>query len=177
LALVWFFPGVLMLIPTASLAAILVFTGFKLVEVHQVKRLAEYGKFPVVIYAATVIGIVGKDLLTGVMIGLALTLLKLLYKSTMLKIDVVHSDESRRVDVTLHGMATFLRLPRLYEIFDRLPQNTVIHIHVENVHYIDHTCFEMLQAAAAQRAEQGGAVIAPWDQLANRFHLRQLHAV
>jgi MFS superfamily sulfate permease-like transporter len=177
LALVWFFPNVLMLIPTASLAAILVFTGFKLVEVDRVKRLAGYGKFPVFIYAATVIGIVGKDLLTGVMVGLALTLVKLLYKATMLRVDVVHAPENRRVDVTLHGMATFLRLPKLYEVFDALPQDRVIHVHVENVHYIDHTCFEMLQGAAAQRAEQGGEIVAPWDQLATRFHLRQFQAV
>ncbi|MFL6447648.1 MAG: SulP family inorganic anion transporter [Bryobacteraceae bacterium] len=177
LALVWFFPGVLMLIPTASLAAILVFTGFKLVEIHRIKRLAEYGKFPVVIYAVTVIGIVGRDLLTGVMIGLSLTLVKLLYKATMLKVEVVHSQDGRRVDVTLQGMATFLRLPKLHEVFDRLPQDSVIHLHVEHVHYIDHTCFDMLQNAAAQRAEQGGAVVAPWDQLATRFHLRQLQAV
>ncbi len=175
-ALVWFFPGILMLIPTASLAAILVFTGFKLVEVHRIKRLAEYGKFPVVIYAATVVGIVGKDLLTGVTIGLVLSLVKLLYKATMLRVDVSHNAESRRVDVTLHGMATFLRLPKLYEVFDHLPQDSVIHLHVHHLHYVDHTCFEMLQASAAQRAEQGGAVIAPWDQLATRFHLRQLHA-
>jgi MFS superfamily sulfate permease-like transporter len=177
LALVWFFPGVLMLIPTSSLAAILVFTGFKLVELHRIRRLAEYGKFPVAIYAATVIGIVGKDLLTGVMIGLVLTLVKLLYKGTMLRVDVAQAPEIRRVDVTLHGMATFLRLPKLYELFDRLPQDSIIHLHVENVHYIDHTCFEMLQAAAAQREEQGGAVIAPWDQLAMRFHLRQLQGL
>jgi len=176
LGLVWFFPGVLMLIPTAALAAILVFTGFKLVEIHRIKRLAEYGKFPLVIYAATVIGIVGKDLLTGVGIGLALTLAKLLYKATMLRVDVVHFPDSRRVDITLQGMATFLRLPKLYQIFDHLPQDSVIHLHIDNLHYIDHTCFEMLQAAAAQRQEQGGAVLAPWDKLATRFHLRQLHA-
>jgi MFS superfamily sulfate permease-like transporter len=130
-----------------------------------------------VIYAATVIGIVGKDLLTGVMLGLMLSIVKLLYKATMLKIDVVQVPETQRVDITLNGMATFLRLPKLHDVFDRLPQNTVIHLHVENVHYIDHTCFEMLQASAAQRAEQGGAIVAPWEFLATRFHLRQLHAV
>lgn len=177
LGLVWFFPSVLELIPTASLAAILVFTGFKLIEIHRVKRLAEYGKFPLVIYAATVLGIVGVDLLTGVMIGLGLSIVKLLYKATMLKVDVVHAEDGRRVDVTLHGMATFLRLPKLHEVFDRLPSDTVIHLHVDGLHYVDHTCFEMLQATATQRAEQGGSVVAPWDQLAVRFHLRQLHAV
>jgi len=92
-------------------------------------------------------------------------------------VDVVQVPGNSRVDVTLHGMATFLRLPKLYEVFDNLPQQSVIHVHVEHVHYIDHTCFEMLQGTAAQRAEQGGEVVAPWDQLATRFHLRQFQAI
>jgi MFS superfamily sulfate permease-like transporter len=176
LSLVTFFPFVLELIPTASLAAILVFTGFKLIEVQHIKRLAEYGKFPLVIYAATVIGIVGKDLLTGVLIGLGLTVVKVLWKSTRLEVEVVQQEESRRVDITLHGVATFLRLPKLQQVFDQLPMDRIIHLHIDNLHYIDHTCFEMLQAAAAQRAQQGGAVHASWETLAQRFHLRQVHA-
>jgi MFS superfamily sulfate permease-like transporter len=176
LSLVMFFPSVLELIPTASLAAILVFTGFKLIEIQHVKRLAEYGKFPLVIYAATIIGIVGKDLLTGVMIGLGLTVLKVLIKVTKLEVDMVSEENSRRVDITLHGVLTFLRLPKLHEIFDNLPMDRIIHLHIEHLRYIDHTCFDMLQAAAAQRAEQGGAVYAPWDVLSRRFHLKEAHA-
>jgi MFS superfamily sulfate permease-like transporter len=60
------------MVPTASLAAILVYTGYKLVNVQNVKRLPRYGGAPVVIYAATVIGIVGMDLLKGILLGLAL---------------------------------------------------------------------------------------------------------
>jgi MFS superfamily sulfate permease-like transporter len=176
LSLVTFFPSVLELIPTASLAAILVFTGFKLIEVHRIKRLAEYGKFPVFIYAATIIGIVGKDLLTGVMIGLGLSVVKVLWKATKLEIEVAVLENNRRVDITLCGVATFLRLPKLQEVFDNLPMDRIIHLHIENLHYIDHTCFEMLQSVAAQRLEQGGAVHASWETLAKRFHLRQVHA-
>ncbi|MFL6464375.1 MAG: SulP family inorganic anion transporter [Bryobacteraceae bacterium] len=176
LSLVTFFPSALELIPTASLAAILVFTGFKLIEIQHIKRLAEYGKFPLVIYLATVVGIVGKDLLTGVMIGLGLSVVKVLLKATKLEVTVSSQEDSRRVDITLQGVATFLRLPKLHEVFDRLPADRIIHLHIEDLRYIDHTCFEMLQSAAAQRAEQGGAVHASWETLAKRFHLRQVHA-
>lgn len=176
LSLVMLFPSVLELIPTASLAAILVFTGFKLIEVHHIKRLAEYGKFPLVIYAATIIGIVGKDLLTGVMIGIGLSVVKILLKATRLEVSVTSQEASRRVDVTLHGVATFLRLPKLQQVFDHLPADCIIHLHVEDLHYIDHACLEMLQTAAEQRSQQGGAVHASWEALAKRFHLKQVHA-
>jgi hypothetical protein len=111
------------------------------------------------------------------MIGLALTLVKVVYKATMLKIDVVYSEGSKRADITLQGVASFLRLPKLQAVLDHLPPDCVIYLHVEKIHYIDHTTYEVLQAAAAQRAEQGGAIVAPWDQLSHRFHLRQLQAV
>lgn len=176
LSLVTFFPSVLELIPTSSLAAVLVFTGFKLVDIQPVKRLAEYGKFPVVIYACTVMGIVGKDLLTGVLIGLGLTVVKVLWKATRLEVEVVPRKESNQVDVYLRGVATFLRLPKLQEVFDRLPSDSVIHLHIGELHYIDHTTFDMLHAAAEQRAKLGGAVHASWDTLGDRFHIKHVQA-
>lgn len=176
LALVMLFPGVLKAIPTASLAAILVFTGFKLVEIQHIKRLLEYGRFPLVIYGATVAGIVIEDLLTGVLIGLGLSVAKLLWKATRLDVQVVSSESERRVDITLRGTATFLRLPLLQDSLERLPADRIVHLHVEHLHYVDHTCFEMLQAVGKQMADRGGALIVPWDVLSSRFHLRQLNA-
>lgn len=173
LALVMLAPSVLRAIPTAGLAAILVFTGVKLVEVHHIKRLSEYGRFPLFIYGATIAGIVIEDLLTGVLIGLGLSAVKVLVKATKLEMDVVSSDADRRVDVTLRGMATFLRLPVLQETLETLPADRVVHLHIEHLQYVDHTCFEMLQAIAKQRAQMGGALIAPWEVLASRFHFRQ----
>ncbi len=169
--LVAFFPQVLRAIPTASLAAILVYTGVKLIEMEHVKRLLGYGKFPVVIYGATVAGIVFKDLLTGVLIGLGLTVLKVLYKATKLDIDVEHTEGERRVDVTLRGVASFMRLPKLQETLETLPADRIVHLHVDNLHYIDHTTFEMLQATAKQMEGQGGELVAPWETLSRRFHM------
>jgi hypothetical protein len=77
------------------------------------------------------------------------------------------------VDVRIHGLATFLRLPKLTEVFDRIPHDRIVHLHIDGLYYIDHTCFEMLKSAASQRAAQGGAIEAPWEKLEHRFHLRE----
>ena len=171
LSLVAFFPGVLRAIPTSSLAAILVFTGVKLIEMEHIKKLLIYGKFPIVIYGATVGGIVLKDLLTGVLIGLGLTIVKVLYKATKLDVDVKRSEGERRVDIRLSGVASFMRLPKLQEALENLPPDRIVHLNVDNLHYIDHTTFEMLQATAKQMEGQGGELVAPWDVLSHRFHL------
>jgi MFS superfamily sulfate permease-like transporter len=171
LALVLLFPSLLRLIPTASLAAVLVFTGVKLIEMEHLRKLAAYGRMPVAIYFATVIGIVAVDLLTGVMMGLALTVAKLLWKSTRLDIKVSMDVLNRRADVHLDGVATFLRLPHLAAALDGIPGPVIVHVHIQNLYYIDHTCLDLLKSAASQRAELGGALEVQWDELTHRYRL------
>ena len=55
-------PTLLKIIPISSLAAILVVTGYKLIEVEHICQLKKYGRFPLVIFAANLIGIVVTDL-------------------------------------------------------------------------------------------------------------------
>jgi MFS superfamily sulfate permease-like transporter len=86
LAFVLAAPGLLRAVPVASLAALLVFTGYKLVDLKNVKQLQKYGWMPVGIYIATVVAIVATDLLTGVIVGVVLSLLKTLYKVTFLSV-------------------------------------------------------------------------------------------
>lgn len=175
LALVLLFPSVLRMIPTASLAAILIFTGFKLIEIQHVRNLAEYGRMPVVIYAATVAGIVTTDLLTGVMVGVALSLVKLIYKATRFRVEVEHHPEERRVDVHLHGAATFLGVPRLATALESIPGHMVIHLHAENLYHIDHTCLDLLRSLSKQHVEKGGGLEVEWGTLTKRFHLTEIN--
>jgi MFS superfamily sulfate permease-like transporter len=60
-------------IPIASLAAVLVYTGYKLINLKQLKELRNYGWGEVAIFLATFAGIVATDLLTGVIIGVVLS--------------------------------------------------------------------------------------------------------
>ena len=69
---------VLRLIPTSCLAAILVYTGYKLVDIKAVRELLQYGSGEVAIYFITIAVIVFEDLLSGVLVGITLSALKLL---------------------------------------------------------------------------------------------------
>jgi MFS superfamily sulfate permease-like transporter len=72
-------PWTLTFIPLSALAAVLVFTGYKLAYPKILPTLLKFGKGEVLIYAATIITIVTTDLLKGVVLGLLLSMAKLLY--------------------------------------------------------------------------------------------------
>ncbi|MGV8664532.1 SulP family inorganic anion transporter, partial [Pseudomonas aeruginosa] len=80
-------------IPVASLAGVLVYTGVKLVDFKALGNLSRYGRMPMLVYAATALAIVFTDLLTGVLVGFALTLLKLVLKAARLKIALRYTGE------------------------------------------------------------------------------------
>lgn len=168
LAAVLSLPHVLRLIPTSALAAILVYTGFKLINVNSVRQLARYGRIPVAIYFATVIAIVVTDLLTGVLVGLALSFAKLVYKVSHLDIRVVRGEGSR-VDLHLEGSATFLKLPKLASTLESLPVGTELHVCVEKLTYIDHSCLDLLANWEQQNAARGSVMIVQWEGLVARY--------
>ncbi|HYT92527.1 MAG TPA: SulP family inorganic anion transporter [Gemmataceae bacterium] len=162
-------PGLLSLIPTASLAAILVFTGYKLMDPKAVRALWSHGRGEVVIYAATVLMIVATDLLTGVLVGVGLSAAKLLYTFARLSVKLETEGEGRMV-LRLRGAATFLRLPKLAAVLESIPPETELHVHLEHLHYIDHACLDLLVNWEKQHEATGGSLVIDWDTLTARFH-------
>ena len=162
-------PGLLRLIPTSCLAGILVYTGYKLIEVKHIRQLRNYGRLPIVIFFATLIGIVITDLLSGVVIGIVLTSCTLIYKMSRLSIQVVENEEDhQQIDIYLQGAATFIRLPQLAKALERVPPQTNLHVHLENLAYIDHSCLDLLSLWAKQQQERGSIVSMQWEGLMAR---------
>jgi MFS superfamily sulfate permease-like transporter len=160
---------VLRSIPIASLAAILVYTGYKLVNLKQVKELAKYGWGEVFIYFATMISIVVTDLLTGVVVGVVLSAAKLLYTFAHLETRLKMEPESNRTVLSLVGTATFLRLPRLAAALEKVPANNELHVDFEQLEYIDHACLDLLMNWAKQHQSLGGRLVIDWDSLHANF--------
>jgi MFS superfamily sulfate permease-like transporter len=165
LILVAAFPWVLRLVPTASLAAVLVYTGYKLVNPANIKRLMTYGAFPVVIYGVTVAVIVIEDLLIGILTGIALSLVKMIFGLSRMKIHVTPNAARNCVDVHLTGAATFIRMPKLVDALEALPRDMDVHIHLERVSYVDHACMEAISNFEKQRSKLGVNVVVSWDHL------------
>jgi MFS superfamily sulfate permease-like transporter len=174
LAFVAALPAVLRQIPTAALAAILVYTGYKLVDKRNIKHLATYGRIPVLIYFATMITIVATDLLIGVMTGIVLSVLKLVYKMTYLEIRLTHDRERKRADVHLLGAATFVKIPQLAKALESIEPGAEVHIHVDRLSYLDHACIDLIGSWKDRHVNTGGRLVFDWDGMVDR--LRQLNA-
>jgi MFS superfamily sulfate permease-like transporter len=158
-------PFVIRLVPTASLAAILVYTGFKLVNPAAIRKLWEVGRGEVVIYASTLVAIVATDLLTGVLVGFGLALLRLLYTLTHLELIKQVSADGARIDVGLKGAATFIQLPKIAELLESLDERAEVHFHLGSLAYVDHAILEMITEWHQRR---GGQVSLEMDELRAR---------
>lgn len=163
------FPEVLRWIPTAALAALLVYTGYKLINFKIIPTLAEYGWSEVAIYAATVLFIVATDLLTGVVIGIILAVIKLAWTFSTLEIAVTRDSVNHRTIMHLRGAATFMQLPKLAAALEQVPPNTHLHVHFEDLTYIDHACLDLLINWEKQHEATGGTLDIDWEGLEARF--------
>ncbi|MEN0065752.1 MAG: SulP family inorganic anion transporter [Myxococcota bacterium] len=162
-------PFALTWIPVASLAAVLVYIGWKLVNPEIVRGFLARGKAELGIYVATVGAIVATDLLTGLLVGIGLSFLKLAWSFSHLDIDVRSPEVPEgRIDVHMAGSGTFVVLPKLARTLQELPAEREVHIHLEDVDYVDHACFELLSDWRKQYESRGGEVVVEWDTLAAR---------
>ena len=161
-------PHVLERIPTSALAAILVVTGWGLLNPGHVKKLFAYGPIPVTIYTSTLMRVVVFNLFTGVLIGITLTIAEVLYKASRLGEKLI-THHSGRSDLYLEGSANFLRLPTLAHALDRVGPKVELHIHFEKLAYLDHSCLDLIREYRVSHEENGGIVIVQCNRLVHRF--------
>jgi len=167
-------PWVLRMIPTSSLAAILVFTGYKLMDFKAIRELAAFGRGESAIFIATMAMIVVSDLLTGVLIGIGLSTAKLLYNFSHLDIRVEDQFERNRTIIYLRGAATFVGLPKLAAALEQIRPSTELHVHFERLDYIDHACLDLLMNWEKQHETTGGRLVIDWDYLTAKFHREEV---
>ncbi|WP_126172614.1 SulP family inorganic anion transporter [Altericroceibacterium xinjiangense] len=164
-------PWLLREIPMAALAGVLVVTGWRLVSLKHVQHLyASYGVLPAVIWTATFVLVVAVDLLTGVLVGLALTVIELIPHMRSLRLKFDENDEGEARDVWLEGSATFVSLTGLTKKLEMIPLSRPVRLHLEKVQGFDHTSAEQLREWIARRRKlgEGVEVVGP-AHLVDRF--------
>ncbi|HEY7534218.1 MAG TPA: SulP family inorganic anion transporter, partial [Nitrospiraceae bacterium] len=165
LLFVAFLPFILRLIPTASLGAVLVYTGYKLMDFHVLKDLRAHGRSEVLIYFATMGTIVCANLLTGVLLGVTLAIAKLLYTTQNLESYFAHDPDSGKLTLHLQGIATFVSLPKLATTLEQVPPFSALQISFDSLRHIDHACINMLENWQRQHESTGGKVEVNWGKL------------
>lgn len=169
-------PFTLSYIPVASLAAVLVFTGYKLAYPKALPGLLKFGKSEVAIYLITIFMIVATNLLEGVLVGLGLSILKLLQAFSHLEIKWDEDIVRNRVQLHLKGAATLIRLPQLAAALEEVRPGSEVRVHFEHLDYIDHACLDLLSNWEKQHEITGGTLDIEWEELSSKFHQRRVGA-
>jgi MFS superfamily sulfate permease-like transporter len=165
-------PAALRYIPLSALAAVLVYTGYKLAYPKILPALLKYGKAEVFIYAVTIAMIVSTDLLKGVVTGLVLSLGKLLYAFSHLDVRKEENVAENRIDLHFDGSATLVRLPILARALEDLKPGSNVHVHLADLDYIDHACLDLLTNWDKQHKATGGTLTVDWATLEGKYHGR-----
>jgi MFS superfamily sulfate permease-like transporter len=102
--------------------------------------------------------VVATDLLTGVLVGLAMSLLELVPYRRNLKLKVDESHDEHESHVALEGTATFLSLTKLTGALERLPANRPVRLDLDGLKGMDHTTAETMSEWLARRRKTGAPV-------------------
>jgi MFS superfamily sulfate permease-like transporter len=179
LMFVLFLAPLLRMIPVSALAGILVYIGFQLIDFKGFFRLWKESKSEALILLITMVVIVVDHLLTGVITGIVLSALKLLFTFSWLDVQVTNDPPKQgraRALLKLAGAATFIRLPILAQALEKIPPDTDVRFDFSRLDYIDHACFELLSSWCQQRQSCEGTLILDWKQLHARLQEPQRKA-
>ena len=147
-------PGVLAYIPIPALAGILVYSGAKLIPVREVVSMWREHRGEALILMVTAVSIVAVSMFEGVLIGLALAVAKTAWEASHLKLEVVDKGAGP-VQAYLSGNATFLRLPKILDSLESLPQDRPVELDLSGLHHLDHACRTALENWAERHSAVG----------------------
>ncbi|MFJ8942176.1 SulP family inorganic anion transporter [Streptomyces sp. NPDC102395] len=147
-------PSVLAYIPLPALAGILVHAGAKLVPLRAIATLWREHRGEALILVVTAVSIVAVSMFEGVLIGLALAVVKTAWEASHIRVQVIDKGAGP-VRVYLSGNATFLRLPKILDDLEALPQDRPVELDLTGLHHLDHACRTALETWAERHSAVG----------------------
>jgi len=141
-----FIPGLINMIPLAGLAAVLLFTGYKLTRIDLYKHMYHKGWSQFAPFVITVIAVLLTDLLKGVAIGMLVSIFYLLRTNIrnpyFYKIEQDGSKKDLRIN--LAEEVSFLNKAAIQTILLQIPKETNVTIDGTNSKYIDPDVLETI---------------------------------
>ncbi|MFI5962267.1 SulP family inorganic anion transporter [Streptomyces asoensis] len=147
-------PDLLAYIPVPALAGVLVHAGAKLVPVRGLVLLWREHRGEALILVVTAVSIVTVSMFEGVLIGLALAVVKTAWEASHLRMEIVDKGAGP-VQAHLSGNATFLRLPKILDSLESLPQDRPVELDLSGLHHLDHACRTALETWAERHSAAG----------------------
>jgi MFS superfamily sulfate permease-like transporter len=139
---VLFFPNILNMIPKAALAAILIFTGYKLAKVSLFKEYFRKGWDQFIPFVVTVTAILLTDLLIGICVGI-ITGLYFVLRSNFKTAVFVMKDETRYL-IRFRKEVSFLNKSLIKNVFEQIPNDRAVLIDATKSEFIDRDIVDLV---------------------------------
>ncbi len=143
-------PFLLNLIPLASLAAILIITGYNLTKPKLYHNMWSLGLKQLLPFIITILVILSTDLLIGVSIGLLISIYFIVQNNFKDEFKITHhkKHETEVYDIKLHSNVTFLNKVKLRNTLDKIPEYSILTIDGRDCNFIDYDILEIISEYA-----------------------------
>ena len=138
-----FIPGVLGIIPLSALAAILIYTGFKLAKPSLFKEFYKKGWDQFLPFVATVVIILLTDLLVGVLAGLAIGLFFSARSNYKTAVFIVNDNSNYLI--RLRKDVSILNKRGIKSKLDDVPEDSSVLIDITRADFIDKDIVDMIE--------------------------------
>lgn len=140
------------LIPLASLAALVMAVGIRMVSLHHIRTVTRHRE--VLVYAVTTLGVVLLGVLEGVTLGIAVAVAVAMNR--LARTRITHEEREGVHHVHVRGQLTFLAVPRLSRTLHLVPQGAHAVVELDGS-FMDHAAYESLQDWQKTHTAQGGS--------------------
>ncbi len=147
---VLFVPFLLNKIPYASLAAILLITGYNLTKPKLYRNMWSLGRKQFIPFVITILVILVTDLLVGVSIGLLISIYYIIRNNfkTEYRITKIKKHETVYFIIKLNSNVTFLNKVQLRKTLDQIPEYSCLTIDGSESHFVDYDILEIISEYA-----------------------------
>ena len=138
-----FIPFLLNQIPKSALAAVLIFTGYKLAKPSLFIGFYKKGWNQFLPFVGTILAILATDLLKGVLIGIGIAIIFII--RTNFKSAIVVVNDTNKYLVRLRKDVSFLNKAILKQGLEKVPANSHVIIDVSRADFIDQDILEIIE--------------------------------
>jgi carbonic anhydrase len=151
-------------IPLPALAAILVFTGYKLASPDNISKVFKVGKEQLIIFLITLFTTIATSLITGILVGILITFIihiiinknaSLFFKNA-LKPNVLMFKEDEKYYVSVKNFSSFLNYTKLKSKLNQIPETEEAIIDFSMCDFVDDSVMENMNNYAEAFARKGG---------------------
>jgi len=142
LVCVAFIPTILNKIPLATLAAVLIFTGYKLIKLPMIISFYKKGWDQFIPFIITIVAILATDLLIGILIGMFSALIFILRVNFVSSVMVGNIENNYLI--SLRKDVSFLNKPIIKSKLENIPRNSNVIIDASRADHVDNDIMDVI---------------------------------